>query len=373
MALVTGLLSAVPGSLIASNRAARSRPAEALSESTLPRRGIGPVRLVLGLAALAGAVVLTVNVLGAGGQTADKATPFVLLSFLVSVGLLGPLLARVVTELLALPLRLLGTTGEMATLNGRARARRLSSAIVPVALVVAFGITKIGMQTTMTHESREQNAAALTADLVIDAPAGLPTGVAERTAALSGVRAATGLTDTSVFVGKNGSADARPDDTAVSARAFTGTGDGLAHNLDAKVLSGAMAGILPAAAGGPKDGTVAISKRVADRAGVKTGQPVKLWLGDGTVVRPTVVATYERGLGVGEVLLPQATVAGHLTSQLSDRILVKGADRAQVARLDGELKAALAATPGPRSARPPRSPRRRTRPTRRWRGWRRSP
>ena len=145
--------------------------------------------------ALAGGVVLAVQVLALGGATANKAAPLVLLLFLVSVSLLGPLLARAATEILGVPMRLFGATGELATLNGRARARRLSSAIVPVALVVAFGVTKIGQQTTLAHERSTQSAAALTADRVIEAPGGLPGRVADEVARLPGVRAATGVTE----------------------------------------------------------------------------------------------------------------------------------------------------------------------------------
>ena len=58
-------------------------------------------------------------------------------------------------------------------------------------------------------------------------------------------------------------------------------------------------------------------------------------LGDGTRVHPRVVATYERSLGFGEVVMPMAMAAAHRTSALAPTILVRtapGADRAAVAR-----------------------------------------
>lgn len=338
VAAFAGLLAAVPGSLIASFRAARSRPAEALAESAVPRRGIGPIRLLIGLAALAGAVLATVTVLSAGGTTANNAAPLVLLLFLVSVSLLGPLFARFTTEVLGLPLRLAGVTGELATLNGRARARRLSSAIVPVALLVAFGVTKVGQQTTMTYEARVQSEAALVADRVVEAPGGLPPRLAAEAARLPGVRAATALTDVRLLVG-SGDAGARPGKDAVQAQAFTGSGAGLAANLDPKVVAGALTGVRPS-------GTVAVERRLADRLNTGVGRPITLWLGDGTKIRPVIVATYERGIGVGDVLLPKATVDGHVTAQMANRLLVRGTDAGQAARLDGVLKQAVADTPG---------------------------
>ncbi|MFF9348208.1 ABC transporter permease [Streptomyces sp. NPDC014734] len=343
VAAFAGLLAAVPGSLIASFRAARSRPAEALGEAAVPRRGIGPVRLLVGLAALAGAVLLTVTVLAGGGTTANNAAPLILLLFMVVVSLLGPLLARFATEVLGLPLRLTGVTGELATLNGRARARRLSSAIVPVALVVAFGVTKVGQQTSLSYEARVQSEAALSADRVVEAPGGLPQTLAERAGQAPGVAAATGITDLSLLVGPGGK-DARPDKDSVRARAFTGAGGQLARNLDPDVVSGSLAEVRPAN-GGKAAGTVAVEQRVADRLDTSVGRPISLWLGDGTRIRPVVVATYKRGAGVGDVLLPRATVAGHLTSPLVDRILVR-AEGSPSEALDRGLESAVAGTSG---------------------------
>ncbi|WP_430383136.1 FtsX-like permease family protein [Streptomyces sp. P10-4] len=343
VAAFAGLLAAVPGSLIASFRAARSRPAQALGEAAVPRRGIGPIRLLIGLAALAGAVLLTVTVLAGGGTTANNAAPFVLLLFMVAVSLLGPLLARLATEVLGLPLRLTGVTGELATLNGRARARRLSSAIVPVALVVAFGVTKVGQQTSLSHEARVQSEAALSADRVVEAPGGLPQDLAERAARVPGVAAATGITDLGLLVGP-GDKGARPGKDSVQARAFTGAGGQLARNLDPDVVSGSLSAVRPAG-GGAAAGTVAVEQRVADRVDTAVGRPITLWLGDGTRIRPVVAATYKRGTGVGDVLLPQATVAGHLTSPLADRILVR-ADGSPSAGLDRGLESAVSGTPG---------------------------
>lgn len=343
VAAFAGLLAAVPGSLIASFRAARSRPAQALGEAAVPRRGIGPIRLVIGLAALAGAVTLTVTVLAGGGTTANNAAPLILLLFMVVVSLLGPLLARVATEILGLPLRLTGVTGELATLNGRARARRLSSAIVPVALVVAFGVVKVGQQTSMTYEARVQSEASLSADRVVEAPGGLPRNLAEQAAQAPGVGAATGVTDLALLVGPGGK-DARPDKDSVRARAFTGAGGQLTRNMDPGVVSGSLARVRPAG-GGYAAGTVAVEQRVADRVGTAVGKPITLWLGDGTRIRPVVAATYERGTGVGDVLLPHATVAGHLTSPMVDRILVS-AESETSTTLDRGLESALAGTPG---------------------------
>ncbi|MCE0446760.1 hypothetical protein LT493_25835 [Streptomyces tricolor] len=130
----------------------------------------------------------------------------------------------------------------------------------------------------------------------------------------------------------------------MQARAFTGAGGQLARNLDPDVVSGSLSAVRPAG-GGAAAGTVAVEQRVADRVDTAVGRPITLWLGDGTRIRPVVAATYKRGTGVGDVLLPQATVAGHLTSPLADRILVR-ADGSPSAGLDRGLESAVSGTPG---------------------------
>lgn len=160
--------------------------------------------------------------------------------------------------------------------------------------MVAFGVTKIGQQTTLAHERSTQSAAALTADRVIEAPGGLPGRVADEVARLPGVRAATGVTEVGLLAGP-GRPGAKPGDGSVSGSAFSGTGETLARNLDPQVRSGALSGVRADGTAGSGDGTVAVDQRVADRAGTGVGRRITLWLGDGTVVRPVVAATYSRG------------------------------------------------------------------------------
>lgn len=67
---------------------------------------------------------------------------------------------------------------------------------------------------------------------------------------------------------------------------------------------------------------------------------MSLWLGDGTPIRPRVVAVYERGLGLGQLLMPRAAVAVHAGTAYDAQVLVHdapGADRASVQRKLGAL------------------------------------
>ncbi|MET9292339.1 ABC transporter permease [Streptomyces sp. NPDC003077] len=132
------------GGLLAAHRAARSRPAAALGEAEAPRSGVTVVRLGMAVAALAGAVALTaVTAAGPADETAER-LPLVLFAYLAAVGLAGPAIGRLATGVAALVLRALGNgvVGELAVANGRALARRWSSAVTPVAMVVAFALVR---------------------------------------------------------------------------------------------------------------------------------------------------------------------------------------------------------------------------------------
>ncbi|SDJ91816.1 FtsX-like permease family protein [Streptomyces indicus] len=129
------------GGLLAARRAARSRPALLLGEARTPRDRAPVVRLLLAGTAAAGGCALTF-----AAKTSDnpgEKVPLILIAYLVAVGLAGPALGRCTATLLAGPLRLVGGgMGELAATNSRGRSHRLSPAITPVALMVAFSLVK---------------------------------------------------------------------------------------------------------------------------------------------------------------------------------------------------------------------------------------
>ncbi|MER5867041.1 FtsX-like permease family protein [Kitasatospora sp. NPDC002040] len=137
-------VSSLLGGLLAAQRAARARPAAALGESAAPGSGVTVVRVVLAAAALAGAVALQRVVTAGGPDRVAERVPLLLLAYLVAVGLAGPVLGRLAAVPAGLLLRRFGAPGELAVANSRARSRRLSAAITPVALVVAFALAKLG-------------------------------------------------------------------------------------------------------------------------------------------------------------------------------------------------------------------------------------
>ena len=253
--------------------------------------------------------------------------------FLLAVALLGPLLAHLSATLLGLPLRGggAGAAGSLAADNSRANSRRLASAITPIVMVTAFCGTLLFLQTTVSHVSAQQVRGGIVADQVLgSAGPGLPAGTADQAARLPGVDAAVGVLRSSALY--------RSGDTLASASVLGVSGDParLGRVLDPGIRSGSLAALDSddSSTTSSSATSVALDAQLAENLGVKVGDPVPFWLGDGTEVRPTVVATYQRGLGLGQVLLPRAALAGHVVAGFDNQVLVgdaPGADRGAVA------------------------------------------
>lgn len=150
VAVITSALAAMLSSL----RFSLLRPARALHEAAAGRRGLGLLRAPLGLLAVAGGVVLSVLLSRQPADEAGEGAFLVLILFCVGAGLLGPRLIGPAAWLVSAAVgRLGGGTARLAMLNVRSQPRRFSAAVVPLLLVVGFGLTKIAMHTTAQHHT----------------------------------------------------------------------------------------------------------------------------------------------------------------------------------------------------------------------------
>ncbi|MDJ1136818.1 ABC transporter permease [Streptomyces iconiensis] len=132
------------GGLIAAWRASRTRPSAVLAGSQV-QGGERPgwIRGLASLVFLAGAAALTAAAEAGSAEDAASEVPLVLLAYLVAIGLAGPWIGRLATVVAAPLLRGFGgAAGELAVAGCRARSRRLSAAITPIALVTAFAVAK---------------------------------------------------------------------------------------------------------------------------------------------------------------------------------------------------------------------------------------
>ncbi|MER7538738.1 FtsX-like permease family protein [Streptomyces sp. NPDC097704] len=152
VALAAALAVGLAASAVAARRISRIAPAAALTASATEHGRTGAPRLLAGVAALAGGAVLLRLAATRPVEQADKAGQAALLGslvLLVAVALLGPLAARLLAAVSGAPVRLLAPrTGWLADANLRGYARRLSSAVVPVALLVGLSGTMSIMTST---------------------------------------------------------------------------------------------------------------------------------------------------------------------------------------------------------------------------------
>ncbi|MCO8273604.1 FtsX-like permease family protein [Actinoplanes sp. TRM 88003] len=330
-AIAMTLLVAVLSARIAARRIAKIRPAEALGEVAVePARG-GRVRLALGLITLAGATVSLFFAAGLSGTAALAAAVGMLYLFVLAISLLAPWVNGFAARVLAPVLRTVwGVSGELAAANLRANARGMSAVLSALVLSVGFGGSVWFLQDNLQRQTVAQSRDGMLADRVITAPEGLTPATVAKLRQVPGVEAATGVRHTSVVV--------RIFDGAEPAVARAVDPAQLTSTMDLKVREGDLAGLT--------DGTIAVSALQAASSSWEVGDTPEMWLGDGTPVRPRVVAIYDRGLGFGDVLLPQKSGSydevlvrtdGRADQQLAAFGAVTTADQ-----LSGQLSRALA-------------------------------
>ncbi|MFJ8431341.1 FtsX-like permease family protein [Kitasatospora sp. NPDC094019] len=162
VALGAALLVGLAASAVAARRISRIAPAAALTASSTEHARTGAPRLLAGAGALVGGGLLLRLSATRPADQVDRSGQAALLAslvLLVAVALTGPFAARVLAAVLGLPLRVLAPgTGWLADANLRGYARRLSSAVVPVAMLVGLSGTMSIMTFTAEHAAAAARA-----------------------------------------------------------------------------------------------------------------------------------------------------------------------------------------------------------------------
>jgi putative ABC transport system permease protein len=316
VAVASGLLIAVVAAWVASLRASRIRPTEALVEASVERRRLGLVRGFLGIVAVGGGITLSVVSMNVSGDGAVGIAVGVVATFVTAVALLAVWLIRAAAAMTGVALRRAGVTGRLAVANTAASARRLSAVISALVLAVGLGGSMWFLQTSIEHRAAQQNRAGLLADAVVTPPGdGLPHAVAAAVRGMPGVLAATGVIRGTVIGAYDGSTEltAQGVDTA-----------GISRTMDLGVVSGTLADL--------SGNAVAVDRLTADAAGLHVGDMFQGWFGDGTPTALRVAAIYTRGLGFAALTVPAELLRAH-TDGYDSAVLVstRGADRSRVA------------------------------------------
>ena len=315
VAACSALLIAVAAAWVASLRASRIRPTEALAETAVERGGLSVVRALLGVVALAGGVVLCAVSSSVNGDSAAGISVATVFTLVVAVALLSPLLIRAAAATFGRGLYLAGVTGRLAAANTATSARRLSAVVSSLVLAVALGGSLWFVQTSELHIAGNQSRTGLVAGYVVTPAApGLRPEVTEAIRRTDGVTAATGVVRGTLLTRRSGITDltAQGVDTA-----------GLARTMDLGVTSGDLSGL--------RGNTVAVDTLTARSLHLRVGASFRGWFGDGTATSLNVVAVYRRGLGFAALTLPRDVLAAHTSAGLDDAVFVTGDARSATA------------------------------------------
>jgi putative ABC transport system permease protein len=330
--LVLCMISARLAGWLVARRVAKVSPVEALGDAAIEPRKLGWIRLTIGVLLIPLGLLLTLgNVASAGDSVADTAASAVLL-FVVALGCLGPLLLNGALVLFGWILNWRSTaSGFLAQANARANWRRLSAATTPLAMGVTLAAVQVFGASTTIAGAQHQLDDGLRADHVLTASsgAGVSPEVVDAVRGVPGVAVVTPVARMQVLL-----TFPSEDSTATKVYAAQGVApERLSETMDLAVIQGDIAGL--------RGETVALSRIVAQTVHAKVGGTTELHLGDGTVIKPRVVATYENGLGFGDVTLPNDLVVAHTTSLVDTAVLIRSVPGTDPKALASALRRAV--------------------------------
>ncbi|WP_033342762.1 ABC transporter permease [Catenuloplanes japonicus] len=302
---------------------------EAVAGSRAEPRTPSAWRFSSGLVVLAGANALAVTPMLARNEAGAAMTAMAGILAAVGLALSGPGLLSLAGRVMArlLPSRAAASTW-LAVANTRGYAVRTAAAVSTLAVAVVFTLTYALTQTTVLAGSTRDLADGTHAQLAVTAPAlgRVPSELAGAVARVPGVTGAALVGGTTVIW------------------TYSMLGDPVVEAASAMVLDPAAAsvfdlGIRDGDLSGLTGATIAVDAGAARARNAGVGDTIDLALGDGTPVQARIVATYERGLGFGPVIVSRDLAAGHATG-LDQRLLVATSGDAAVAAAVSELAAA---------------------------------
>ncbi|GEA84109.1 FtsX-like permease family protein [Cellulomonas gelida] len=287
--------TALGAARIAARESLRLSPTAAVGDSRVESREVGRVRRTAALVlALGGVVVACTPVLipGTMGAATAATSAFLLVA---AAALAGPVLVAWTFDRVSG----LGSGGRtsattrLALANVRGFSRRLTTVVVPLALMLAVGTVQTSVNQAVTLATDQQLTQAVGADLVVTGPAGLTPADVATVGALDDVTV-TPLSAVPAQV------RTEEDETFGSALSWESTGMRVLPAatspdvLDPGMVDGSLADLA-------EPGTVAVSTDARFELGVRLGGTLT-WRHDGTVHTSRVVAVYDRGLALGPLL-----------------------------------------------------------------------
>ncbi|UNZ16085.1 ABC transporter permease [Streptomyces sp. 891-h] len=279
----TGLLVALGGAAVASWRAGRTAPTEALREASVDTRTMTWSRgLCGGALLLTAAGTLLASLLTDPGDLLHRKT-YVIRPMLLITGfaLLGPLLVRPPARLVArLAARLPGAAGLLMGQNAATGARRTAAVAAPVLVTVALAGSLLGTTATLNEAKATETRARTAADFVATAHSedGFETATLRRLRRIPGTEVSA-TAATAVYTLEDGVA-------LIKSAARAGEPAGLRSTTRLPLASGSV--------GDLDDDSIIVNEEWAHHT---VGERVNVWLGDGTRRSLRIAAVMTTGTG----------------------------------------------------------------------------
>jgi len=317
---LAALLLLFPTALIAARLASREvtrlSPTAAVRAAVSESPRLSPARRITALGLLAAGVIvaaLPFFMPGTLGSAAGATSAFLIIG---AAALAGPWVVGTIARTAARSTASSrNAAGVLALVNTRGFSRRLTSAIIPLALLLALGTVQTGVNGSLVAAAGLQLRDGLGSDVIVTSPDGVTAAQAEAVSSATGVEAVA----SSVVAGEVKVDD--DDDLGglsweqTGVRTVDGDTDGL---IDLGVTAGSLGDL-------SEEATVAVSGETLFGTGKNVGDTIDLRF-DGVPAMPvTIVAVYERGLGFGEVVIAESSLPAEVRPQTADVLFARGA------------------------------------------------
>lgn len=304
IAVALTVLTAWLGAITVASGPAHIRPVEAMRDvSREPRQPAG-WRTIVGLVSVAFGLGAALIPIGLRSEVGTAGTSSAALLLVIGLALAGPSVLRPLVTVVTRPLRRLGVSGFLAAENSEAQVRRLGGVLMPLLLAIGFTLPMVYSQTILAQAVTDQIEEGITADIVIadTGSGGIDSDVLATIRTLPETGTVTAVQDTQILLPYSIFGD--PDVTQTTARGISA--DGITTTLDPDIASGDLTDLTGS--------TIALDRSTARIISAQVGDDIDVVLGDGTTTTLTVVAVYDRGLGLGGAILPSQMLDGHATA-----------------------------------------------------------
>jgi putative ABC transport system permease protein len=315
-ALVLLFPTALLAARLAARKVTRVSPVAAVRDAAVEASRLSPTRRVTALILLgAGVVVAGTPFLAPGtlGSAAGATSAFLLISA-AAVG--GPAIGAALASRAA---RITGpsrsATAMLALVNARGFSRRLTAAIIPLALLLALGTVQTGVNGSMVDAAGMQLRAGLGADAIVTSPDGVTAEQSVAVASAAGVSA--------VLASSTVTAEVKVDDDEdlgdlsweqTGLRAISGEASGV---IDPEVTAGSLDALTGAA-------TIAVSSESLFAIAKDVGDTVEIRFDGGTALTVTIVAIYNSGLGFGNYIIDESSLPAPVRPAAVDVLFTQG-------------------------------------------------